>query len=136
MATARRRNPLTKDIFNAVMGEWKRVKPESALGRAIAADPVYAQSVFEMLANIIVEAEAAKAAAEHSAQAEASAAKAEALPAAAVTARGADVEGPLTDRQAWTMLADLVDTALADLTAEERSALKAAFREEASRASA
>jgi hypothetical protein len=47
---------------------------------------------------------------------------------------GAAAGGPLSDREAWLMLADLVPKALGDQPAEVQSALITAFREEASRA--
>lgn len=58
------------------------------------------------------------------------AAKAAATPATTVAA----TSGELSDHEAWGMLANLVDSALAELSADERSALKAAFREEARKA--
>lgn len=42
--------------------------------------------------------------------------------------------GALSDRQAWTMLAELVDTALSDQPSELREALKAEFLSQAAAA--
>lgn len=45
-----------------------------------------------------------------------------------------DSARPLSDREGWTMLAGLVDTALGDQPVALREALKAAFLDEASKA--
>jgi hypothetical protein len=52
---------------------------------------------------------------------------------AAAAARDAAQSGPLTDRQAWNMLAGLVDEVGTSWPSELKDALKKLFREEASK---
>jgi len=97
-------------------------------------DAAFAKQAVTIINSVIAEAYAKKM------TREAAEAKRDAAAAGGAAAGGgggggaAPTTGPLTDRQAWSMLADLVDTALSDVTLEERAALKAAFREEAAKA--
>jgi hypothetical protein len=84
-------------------------------------DKAYRDKAVQIINAVLAEAHAAKTAAT------AREVKAE-VKAEAPTAKAS---GPLTDKQAWNMLADLVDSALPELSAEEREALKTAFRDEA-----
>ena len=126
-----RRNPNTPAQLLQLLQRWaSSLEGEEHRGakdliEQCQEDPAFLQAFTDSV-NAIMERRAATKAAD---KAEA---KAEAVGAPAAPAPSSGT-GPLTDKEAWLMLADLVDTALTDLTAEERSALKAAFRAEAAK---
>jgi hypothetical protein len=138
---ARRHNPMSVDFLKSMLRQWsgglsgEARKDADALVALCDADPTFAESFTTAVNAKLEKRAAAKAAASEAAKAEKSAAAA-VVAAVSSPASSAASSAALTDQQGWTMLADLVDTALPDLTAEEREALKAAFRAEAASAAA
>lgn len=130
-----RRNPMTVERLKSLLSQWastlsgESLRDAQALLNAIGADPSFAEHFTTAVNAKLEKREAKKAAAKAAKEAEEQAAKAQ--EAAQVPSAGT---GPMSDREAWTTLASLVDTNLPDLTQDEREALKAAFLDEARKA--
>lgn len=117
----RRNGGMTADKLIGALREWKKgLSGEAAIDAdaliaMVEGDPDVAQTVADAVSAKL----AARAAASGGG--------------AAAAASSGSGSGELTDAEGWTMLAGLVDSALSELTADERAAIKSAFMAEAAR---
>lgn len=123
-------------LLDFVAEKFPGHKGAAAFTRYCRKTPAFAQQAVTIINAALAKKHAAKAqaeaaakAAEAEAAAKAAAAKADVAP--AKPSGGSVSAAPGSDAEMWLALADLVDSALPELSSEEREALKAAFRAEA-----
>jgi soluble cytochrome b562 len=128
----RRNTGTSPTITAAQLSGMAKANGLSALAHKLDKDPAYADKAVTIINSLFAAAAAKKAAAEaEAARAAAEKAKVHVPPPEPAAPSGS---AELSDREAYTMLAGLVDQVLTDLTGDERSAIKAAFLEEAQKA--